>query len=319
MIRSIIILGTVLILALFLRQQLTERDKRINPRYEGAQTLSAIIGVAADTITGIGVIFRPGQEWVYIKKDDIWRIPQYRWAYAQAAPLDSTVKQMTESLGIAIHPQSRPDSFFGFPDEGHTIRIKLYDDAGTVLTEAICGGGVPGWQQGGSYIKLADGETIYHITGSPGRYPPAPSPQLPPLTDGALGRVPVHTLERREKVSDEEGEEDAVDPRMRDIPQYEWYAVTANGEWTVDERAAYQFINSVQGITYDTLPSSEELAEIENVPPEFKWTLEYEIPVPPATPRSQRNSSRSVEPIPRATIISTIADRAWYSPCLKAK
>ena len=267
-----------------------------NPRHTGAVSLVDKDGITPESITEVGLVI-PGSdlELKYVLNDGLWRLPMYRDAYARGDMIEGIIKDIVDARGVPVDRRGRSDSFFGIG--GKSFVIKIYVGGDAPVAAVTCGARLPGMWGRDSYARVAGREDVYHINGNPAAKIGAPG-GLPPLVDGRIipaalgslgdpaevifepaGVMPISGIVRRER-SAAAGGMGNMPPDMRDMKQYDWFAVAGGREIKLDERSAGSYINFVRSINYSRIPRTEELAGGDGGPGEKRLLIVFEKRAP---------------------------------------
>jgi len=293
MYRTIAASAIVLVLLIRLNAFLEREYREDHPRHTEVVTLAGT-SVQPEDVEVVGLVFQStGIELKYVKEGEkMWRIPLYRGAYAQAELVEGVVRDIVSSYGIPVDTRGMELSHYGITEE--SPRLRLYTAGGAEeIVEVVCGRQLPGLWNRDSYVTKAGMEGVHHINGNPlpklaarGNLPPMVDPKVIPSALAAAGQLveirfepegsmPYLRVERREKELTEE-EKAKLPPQMRDMPAYEWYAVTPEEEVLLDERSAGSYSAFIQRMTFDRLPKDNELTSAAAAPAEKRIVLVFE-------------------------------------------
>jgi hypothetical protein len=223
-----------------------------------------------------------GRRWQYVRRDGLWRFPDYFDAYALGDRLDFLVSSLLQSRGTPIETTA-PQAQYGL-DAPQRLPFELADAEGNTLLKVWIGHGVTDPADGEAYLRRPDTPQLYHWhanprTGLDNQRPPLIDRRVLPaaLRQGSMARIewtgdgaPVRSLRRVQLMSTLPSPNGGPPPG----PGFAWVAVFADGaQDTCRGENVYRYLRFVQDLRFRALhppraPRGKPLGRMVMIPDE---------------------------------------------------
>ncbi len=230
-----------------------------------------------------------GTKWMYVRREESWRLPQYRDGFGMGQEIEGLLKAFLEGHGTVVGRMTSGAEHFGIV-RGRTLEADLYDAGSTLILHALAGSVAPG-QRSGECFAAAEGiDRVLHMDSNPwpyvqwtaeSRFPPLLDTKVTPvalrrglpakLIFGGESPPAIREVIRREVPKEQRM---ALGPDRG--PRYEWYGTAAGGEQRLNDNAAFGYAGYLSSLAFDELLGLKTGREALFERPPLTVTIEYD-------------------------------------------
>jgi hypothetical protein len=237
-------------------------------------TLRQFANLSVDQVQSFQL--RPGKTaptWTYVRRDSIWRYPDYFDAFVESGRVDQFLGSLLQSAGTVVGTDPTAPAHFGLQPE-EAIEVILQSPSGALLLKALIGRGAPGRGAGEAYVKKAGNDTLLHLHANPRR---ALGGGDPPMLDrrvlpAALKRKPLaqiafeHSsgLRNLRRIETAAGAP-PLPGRPPQGPTYAWLATFANEEHTCLNASAFAYTSFLTRLRFEELRDPRTTEAFESI------------------------------------------------------